>query len=70
VGFVLRLALRRGLLGGSSFWKVLGTLAMAMRLLRKLTRNEPEVVYREVLQPGQSLVISNDKTARVVRRRR
>ncbi len=70
MGFVLRTALRRGVMGGSSFWTVVATLAVARRLLRKLTRSEPEVVYREALRPGESLVISHDRRARVVRGRR
>lgn len=68
--FLLRTAFRRGVVGGSSFWTVVGTLALAMRLLRKLTRSEPEVVYREALGPGESLVITHPRTARTARGRR
>ena len=67
---LMRRALAKGLLGGSRFWTVLGTLGIAMRVLKKVARDEPEVVYREQLEPGQSIVISHDRTARVVRRRR
>lgn len=68
--FLLRRSYLRGFIGGSRFWTVLGTFGLAVRLLRKLTRDEPEVVYREPLGPGQSLLISHDRGAKVVRRRR
>lgn len=51
--------LRRGLLGGSPFWLVVGALVGALRLIRRLTGSGPQVVYREELAPGQSLVISH-----------
>lgn len=70
VRFLLRRGLRKGLLGGSRLWTVLGTLGLAMRLFRKLTRNEPEVAFCEPLAPGQRLLISHDRGARVVLRRR
>lgn len=63
-------AIRRGFLGGSRFWTVVGTLGLAMKVLRKITRHEPEVAFREVLRPGQALLISHDRHAKVVQRRR
>lgn len=68
--FLLRRSYLRGFVGGSRFWTVVGTFGLAVRLLRKLTRDEPEVVYSEALGPGQSLLISHDRGAKVVRRRR
>ncbi|HEX2701755.1 MAG TPA: hypothetical protein VHM89_16250 [Acidimicrobiales bacterium] len=67
---LLARALRRGLFGGSRFWTVVGTLGVAMKLLRKITRDEPEVAFCEELRPGQTLLISNDRQATVVQRRR
>ncbi len=63
-------AMRKGLLGGSRFWSVVGTLGIAMRVWRKIVKDEPEVVYSEELAPGQTILISHDRGARVVRRRR
>ena len=63
-------AVRRGFLGTSRFWTVVGTLGLAMKVLRRITRDEPEVAFCEELRPGQTLLISNDRRARVVRRRR
>lgn len=63
-------ALRRGFLGGSRFWTVLGTIGLAMRVLRRITRDEPEVAFSEELRPGQTLLISHDRRAKVLQRRR
>ena len=63
-------ALRKGFLGDSQAWTVVGSLVIAMRVLRKITADKPEVAYRERLEPGQTLVISHERDARVVRRRR
>lgn len=63
-------AIRKGFLGGSRFWTVVGTLGLAMKVLRKLTRDEPEVAFCEELRPGQMLLISHDRGAKVVQPRR
>lgn len=63
-------AMRKGLLGGSRFWTIVGTLGIAMRVLKKVVKDEPEVVYREELASGQTILISHDRGAKVVRRRR
>lgn len=68
--FIHRRALRRGFLGGSRGWTAVATLGIAMRVLRRITRDGPEVVYSEELRPGESLLISHDRGAKVVRRRR
>lgn len=69
VRLVLARALRKGFFGGSRFWTVVGTLGLVMKVLRKFTRDESEVAFSEALQPGQTLVISHDRGAEVVRRR-
>ncbi len=63
-------ALQKGLLGGSRFWTIVGTIGLAMKVLRKITRDEPEVAFSEELRPGQTLLISHDRQAKVVKRRR
>lgn len=68
--FLLRRSFLKGFVEGSRFWTLLGSAGLAVRVLRKITRDEPEVVYSEPLRPGQSLLISHDRTAKVVRRRR
>ena len=63
-------AIRKGFLEGNHFWAVVGTLGIAMKVLRRLTRDEPQVAFCEELRPGQSLLISHDRDAKVVQRRR
>lgn len=63
-------AVTSGFLGGSRFWTAVGTLGLAMKVLKRLTRDEPEVVYCERLSPGESLLVSSGRPTRVVQRRR
>lgn len=63
LGFLLRQAFRRGVLGGSRPWLVMGGVALGLRVLRKVTGSEPEVVYSEELGPGESLVIAHQRDA-------
>jgi hypothetical protein len=48
----------RGLLGGSRPWTILWGVLAVRRLLKRLLRDEPEVVYSEELLPGEAIVIS------------
>ena len=59
---MLRNGLSKGLFGGSRPWLVLGGIAAGMRVLRKIAGSEPEVVYSEELQPGESVVIAHGRT--------
>ena len=54
-----RLGLRRGLLGGSRPWTVLFVVAGGLRVLRRITEGK-EIVFSEKLEPGTTLVITND----------
>jgi hypothetical protein len=65
--FLYRQAQVRGLLGGSRPWTILWGVLAARRLLKRLLRDEPEVVFSEELRPGESLVISSqDREPRIV----
>jgi hypothetical protein len=65
-GFLHRQAQMRGLLGGSRPWTILWGLLTARRLLKRLLGDKPEVVYREELLPGETIVISaEDREPRV-----
>lgn len=60
-----RLALGRGLLGGSKPWFYVALAVTGLRLLGRMAKREPEVVYSETLDPGHMLSISHltrDKT--------
>ena len=52
----LRSGAKKGLGEGNRAWMVVGTAALTVRLLQRLARSKP-VVVREVLAPGQTLVI-------------
>lgn len=66
-GFVYRQAQVRGLLGGSRPWTYLWLFLVGKRILRRLTRDAPEVVYRSELQPGETIVVSSaDREPRII----
>ncbi len=55
---LVRIGFARGI-GGSRGWLTLGVAAGGLQLLRRMAKREPEVVYREELHPGQSVVIQH-----------
>ncbi|MCY3578641.1 MAG: hypothetical protein OXH53_15145 [bacterium] len=60
LGYVRRQAIRRGVLGGSRGWLILGGAVWGIRLLRRMasTRQLRKVLSQE-LRPGESLLISH-----------
>ena len=58
-GYVYRRAQAKGLLGGNKTWSIVWAVLFGLRIVRRLTRDKPEVVYSEKLEPGQALVIRN-----------
>jgi hypothetical protein len=64
VGWLLRQAWRRGVLGGSRLWIVLGAAALLGRYGRRALKRSEDVVYSERLFPGQKLVISHEPPPR------
>lgn len=65
---LFRVGMRKGLVGGSRPWLVLGGLAGLGKLLGIMARNRPEVVYRGKLEPGQVVVIDHQPAKRSRRR--
>jgi hypothetical protein len=64
--YLYRRAQLKGLFGGSRGWTVLWAVMLATRLLRRLTRDKPEILYSEELVPGEALVISSrDREPRI-----
>lgn len=59
MGALLRVAVRRGLLGGSTPWTYVFVVAGLWRLLRRVTRRSEQVVFSDELRPGQQLVITS-----------
>ena len=68
--FLLRNGVRRGVLGGSRVWTAVAGVTFALRLLRKITGGEPELVHTTKLRPGEALVVRHELAARTSRRRR
>jgi hypothetical protein len=58
--YLRRRATLAGPLGGSRQWTFVWAVLVGVRLLRRFTRGKEEVVYSEVLHPGESLLISGD----------
>ena len=56
---ISRIAMARGLFGGSRGWLAVWVLAVSTRALRRFIRKDPKVVYCEDLAPGESLVITH-----------
>ncbi len=54
-----RLAFGKGILGGSKPWFYVGVAVTGLRLLGRMAKREPEVVYSETLDAGHTLLISH-----------
>jgi hypothetical protein len=55
---LMRTGFRRGM-SGSQAWLVLALSALGIRALRRLSRSEPEVVYRTELHTGDRFEIAS-----------
>ena len=60
VRFLMRTGMRKGVMGGSRVWLVLGGVGLLVRVMKKLSGSEPEVVYSEELPVGTAIVIANE----------
>ena len=65
--FLSRVGIARGFMGGSRAWTVVATVALTMRAMKKVFGGTPDIAYTEKLGPGDCLVITHDREARVVR---
>lgn len=63
IGFLRRRARARGPLGGSREWTIVWAVLVGVRVLRRLTRPKPEIVFRGEVRAGESLLISGDDLA-------
>ena len=64
------LGLTRGVFGDSRPWLVIGGLAWGVRALQWARRPSPETLLREVLEPGETVVISHGGPPSTRRQRR
>ncbi len=56
----LRRGWRHGVLGGNRVWLVLGGAAVIGHLGARVLGGEPDVVFKELLGPGESFVITHE----------
>ncbi len=60
LGYLRRQAIRRGVLGGSRAWLILGGAAWGLRLLTRVAGTRRlRAVLTDELRPGESLLISH-----------
>jgi hypothetical protein len=62
IGLGLRRGWRQGVLEGNRAWLLVGGLALTMRVIQRMAGREEKVVYSEQLRPGETLVITHDRT--------
>ena len=67
IGYLYRRAQLKGLLGGSRPWLIAWVVLLGLRILRRVTRDKPDILYCEELPPGHALVISaKDREPKVI----
>ena len=64
VRVLMRNGFRKGFIGGSRFWLIVFGVAGTLRLIQRINEREPDVVFSEKLQPGESLVIAHGREPR------
>jgi len=57
IGRLARTGLRKGVLEGSRPWLYTGIAAVALRVVQRIGRAQPQTVYAEELKPGERLEI-------------
>ena len=55
----LRTGARRGLGDGSRGWLAVGAIALGIRLFQRMARPGKAVIVSELLEPGETLIISH-----------
>lgn len=68
--FLRRAGIERGLFEGKRSWMWLGGIAWALHWLQRAAGRNESVVYRDELQPGESLVIRREAVPAARRRKR
>lgn len=67
MSWLIRLGLRRGwrhgVLNGERAWLYAGAAALLLRWLLHAVEKEESVVFREILQPGERVVITHEPPA-------
>ena len=67
IAFLRRRATLKGPFGGSRGWTAVWAVLLGVRLLKRLASSKPEVLLREEVKPGESLLISGiDREPRII----
>ncbi|CAB4739088.1 MAG: hypothetical protein F2934_12085 [Actinobacteria bacterium] len=67
---IRRQSLRKGLIGGSRVWMVVGGVYSLLKVVRRMSRATDTVIAAETLKPGESVLIEAlPRTSRRDRRR-
>ena len=61
-------ATSKGLLGGSRFWTAVWMATATAAVVKRLTADKPEIIFRSELRDNDSLVISSKSDAPVTLR--
>ena len=61
VGTVVRARMMRGALAGSRPWMVVAGITFARQVMRRLSGKSEQVLFTHTLEPGHTLVISNEQ---------
>ena len=70
VRLIRRQSVRRGLIGGSRVWMVVGGVYSLLKVVRRMSRATDTVIAAETLKPGESVLIEAlPRTSRRDRRR-
>ncbi|MBI2168571.1 MAG: hypothetical protein HYU28_03595 [Actinobacteria bacterium] len=58
LGTLVRRGLRKGIVEGSRPWLAVGVAAGLVAIVRRVTSQPPETVWRAPLKPGEGVLIS------------
>ncbi len=58
--YLHRRAQLRGLFGGSKGWTLVWAVIFGARMFKKAITREPQVVYSEVLGPGETVIVRHE----------
>jgi hypothetical protein len=60
VRYLMRRGWQSGVLEGDRIWVIIGGAALLAHLAGRAMRREPELVFSDLLAPGESFMITNE----------
>ena len=61
LGTVIRARMMRGAMAGSRPWMVIAGITVARQVIRRFSGKSEQVLFTQKLEPGHTLVISNQE---------